>query len=84
MGEGRKYLTGQRWVMIGYSWHKNIVDNLWTVMRVFGDGSADPAEAVSYDTEAKAQARAADMAKTKRLPCFPPEHPYTVFYTAAE
>lgn len=78
-GEGRKYLTGRKWELIGYSWHQNIVTDKWNVMRVFGDGSSDPAEIESYETKEEAKSQAEAFAKVRALPSFPPESIYTVF-----
>lgn len=81
-GEGRKYLTGHKWELIGYSWRQNIVTDKWDAMRVFGDGSSDPAEIESYESREEAHTAAEQLAMKKNVPVFPPEHPHTVFFIA--
>lgn len=84
MGEGRKYLTGRKWEIVGYSWRQSIVSDKWDVMRVFGDGSSDPAEMQSYDTRDEAHSAAESLAMKKNLPVFPPESIHAVFYEPVE
>ncbi|GAI49580.1 unnamed protein product [marine sediment metagenome] len=84
MREGRKYLTGRKWEIVGYSWRQSIVSDKWDVMRVFGDGSSDPAEMQRYDTRDEAHSVAESLAMKKNLPVFPPESIHAVFYEPAE
>ena len=82
--KSRKYLTGRKWELVGYSWRQGIVSGKWDVMRVFGDGSTDPAEPRSYETEAEARKTAKQLARRNRVFAFSPEHRLAVFDTTKD